>query len=330
MDFFYYWAEIRSRLDQELMRQIPMLFSELDPEQAQTVQRIIQGGKRIRGCLVCLVCQALGGRDEDAMPRAVAIECVQAASLIHDDYVDNDMIRRESPAVWTVEGPRRAVLLGDVMFATAIQSMVELSSDDGRVVTHAIATIANGAYQEIFWLQNTTGETISNKNEENIYERIIHLKTGALFGAACQLGAIAAGASQETAHLAYTFGARTGEAYQIADDLTEFTAACNCSPGQIEKLQPLLPALKFFCSKAGADIPYNPTDQRLEFCNWCQYIGKNFMCHMREEINLRVHLAESYIDEFPKSRYCQILGEAPAEIVSMMSCYSDQNASNQA
>ena len=138
-DFLNYWSAIRAQLDEEVVCRVPKFFSNLPAEQIEAIHQTLADSKRIRGCLVCIMSNALGGRIEDAIPRAVAIECIHAASLIHDDYVDNDTVRRNRPATWAVEGPRKAVLLGDIIFATAIQKMVEMSRDDGLVITQAIA-----------------------------------------------------------------------------------------------------------------------------------------------------------------------------------------------
>ncbi|MDN5848420.1 MAG: polyprenyl synthetase family protein [Nitrococcus sp.] len=330
MEFVEYWAGIRTHLDKELTRQIPRLFRALGTQQAEAVQDIIQNGKRIRGGLVCLVNEALGGHMADALPRAVAIECIQAASLIHDDYVDDDVVRRKRPATWTVEGPRRAVLLGDVMFATAIQSMVELSNDDAFTVTRAIATVANGAYQEHVWLAKPIDDAGQFAWHERItYERIIYLKTGALFGAACQLGAIAAGASHETGTLAYAFGARIGEAYQIADDLAEFASLWGCPEERRETPPALLPALSFFCQKAGLSTPRHLIEQQHGLYDWCQRMGKDIIHHMEHEIELRVSVAASHVGQFPANPYRNILAEAPARIAEMMACSVTPDALNQ-
>ncbi len=318
MHFLDYWTKTRAQLDNELRRQIPKLFSALGPRQTETVQRIIKDGKRIRGCLLCLVNHALGGKIEDALPRAVAIECIQAASLIHDDYVDDDVIRRKRPATWTVEGPRRAVLLGDVIFATAIQTMVELSNEDGATVARAIATVANGAYQELFWLAKPVSSRNVSSSEGNIYERIIYLKTGALFGAACQLGAIATGASQEIRALAYAFGTHTGEAYQIADDLSDFVTLEEHPQESIKNLSSLFPALNYYCYKVGSSMPSHLMEQKKGLYDWCQHIGQNFIRHMEQEIDRRLKLAESYSGLFPDNPYSQILSKAPVQIAAMM------------
>lgn len=316
MGFVEYWQHTRACLDKELTTQIPKLFSAFGGRQSATIQRIINDGKRIRGCLVCLVNHALGGRIEDALPRAVAIECLQAASLVHDDYVDEDVVRRKGPATWTVEGPRRAVLLGDVMFATAIQSMVELSNDDGIAVSRAIATVANGAYEELL-LRAEPIDSGFELREPNLYERLIYFKTGALFGAACQLGAIGAGAPEEMGRLAYAFGARTGEAYQIADDLAEIATAWGSAEAHIEEPPALLPALHFFGHKSGLSIPRCLIGPREGAGDWRRHIGNDFIRCMEQEIDRRVRAAESYLGRFPANPYREILRDAPASIAAL-------------
>ena len=102
----------------------------------------LTGGKKLRGILLGMIAEILGGDWDWALPRAVAVELIQAATLIHDDYVDQDRIRRHLPAVWTLAGARRAVLMGDVIFASAIRMMSEIGPDDGRILSRAGAAYA--------------------------------------------------------------------------------------------------------------------------------------------------------------------------------------------
>lgn len=67
----------------------------------------LEAGKKIRGCLTCMVSEAFGGSLESAVPRAISVELIQAATLIHDDFVDQDTVGRGRPATWTVEGAQR-------------------------------------------------------------------------------------------------------------------------------------------------------------------------------------------------------------------------------
>lgn len=207
---------------------------------------ILAGGKKIRGSLLCLVTGALGGALEDALPRAVAVELIQTATLVHDDFVDQHRVRRNLPALWTLEGARRAVLLGDVIFASAIHAMTDLSRADGLIVSRAIAEVSRGAYREPIGASGVLEETEGDRGNGTFYETLIYLKTGSLFGAACELGAIAAGADGDHRERWRRYGLRIGEAYQIADDLQEVARFRRAPTATGADVAVLAPALVFF------------------------------------------------------------------------------------
>jgi geranylgeranyl pyrophosphate synthase len=208
--------------------------------------KVLAGGKKIRGSLLCLVTAALGGALEDALPRAVAIELIQSATLVHDDFVDQHRLRRDSAALWTLEGARRAVLLGDIIFASAIHMMSELGRADGLIISRAIAEVSRGAYQEPLNAASLLGEIEAHRVDAALYERIIHLKTGILFGAACELGAVAAEADDKLQQEWRRYGLRIGEAYQIADDLQEVERVRRAPTATGADVVGLAPALLFF------------------------------------------------------------------------------------
>jgi geranylgeranyl pyrophosphate synthase len=211
MELSAYRAAAKARIDAELKLRAAQWFAALP--HADALRTILTEGKRLRGSLTCLVAEALGGTLEQALPAALAVEMVQAASLVHDDFVDGDTVRRGRPAAWTLLSPRRAVLVADVMFATAIEKMAQAGAREGATLAHAIAAMAQGALQE------GTGNTCVE--DLDAYRRIIYLKTGSLFGAAARLGALSVDASEPLLQAATDFGARAGELYQIADDLAD-------------------------------------------------------------------------------------------------------------
>jgi geranylgeranyl pyrophosphate synthase len=208
-----YRAAAKARIDAELKLRAGQWFATLPPTHADALRAILTEGKRLRGSLTCLVAEALGGTLEQALPAALAVEMVQAASLVHDDFVDGDIVRRGRPAAWTLLSSRRAVLVADVMFATAIEKMAQAGAREGATLAHAIAAMAQGALQE--------GAANTYTEDLDAYRRIIYLKTGSLFAAAARLGALAAGADESMLEAATEFGARSGELYQIADDLAD-------------------------------------------------------------------------------------------------------------
>lgn len=317
VDFPVYWRAIKARLDRELAQSIRGYFRDLAAGQIDTIHEILADGKRIRGCLVCLVSEALGGKIEDAIPRAVAIECIQAASLIHDDYVDEDTRRRNRPATWTVEGPRKAVLLGDLIFATAIEKMMEISRRDGLAVAQAIATMASGAYQESIDPSDLARGVTEGRYRPEHYDRIIHLKTGALFGAAAKVGAVAAGASPAMRTLAFEWGARVGEAYQIADDLEEVLtlgARPENSPARISRLAPLFFCL---CKETKFHALHLAAGRESDFREWFKDARPVLETRMRHEIAVRLDLAAKAVGDVPKARDTRMLRAAPSAIVRM-------------
>ena len=317
VDFPVYWRAIRARLDREVARSIPGYFRDLAAGQIDTIHEILADGKRIRGCLVCLVSEALGGKIEDAIPRAVAIECIQAASLIHDDYVDEDTRRRNRPATWTVEGPRKAVLLGDLIFALAMEKMMEISRWDGLAVAQAIATMASGAYQEPMDPQDLARGVTEGRYRPELYDRIIHLKTGVLFGAAAKVGAVAAGASPAMRTLAFEWGARVGEAYQIADDLEEVTtlgARPENLPARISRLAPLFFR---FREETNFNASRLSAGREADLREWFKNARPVLETRMRHEIAVRLDLAAKAVGDFPKTLDTQMLRSAPSAIVRM-------------
>jgi geranylgeranyl pyrophosphate synthase len=325
MNFAEYRRSIQTELDQELMRWVSEFSREFSTKPPEPMRQALEDGKRVRGCLTCLVSQALGGEITAAIPRAVAIECIQAACLIHDDYVDQDTTRRNRRATWTVEGPRKAVLLGDIIFATAIQRLFELGRADGIVIAQAIATIAKGAYQEPLNSEDFAAAVTNGSYRPEFYNQIIHLKTGTLFGAAAKLGAIAAGAMPDLAAHAFEFGARLGEAYQIMDDLDDIFEL----ERQRNNPQSIIPALLYFSPMDDRKLGRLLRKQEARE-DWIEAALPDLKRRMRNEIGVRLNSAENEIRDFPDNSYTRLLRAAPAEIVQMLEIqsFSDSEASN--
>ena len=247
--FHDYLAWRRPALEDAYDRTLSLLLEGAAVKDMASLMDALKAGKKIRGCLSCLVCESLGGSAESAMPRAVAVEMIQAATLIHDDFVDRDRVRGDRPAVWTIEGPRRAVLIGDVIFASAIKMMSDVSADDGRAAAHAIAHVSRGALHEPLDPLLLATEIESDGFPGRLYDDIVRLKTGILFGVACMLGAIAAGGGEDLAQICYRYGLSVGEAYQIADDMKDVRHCLSCRSLNPRRMAALAPALLCFVSE---------------------------------------------------------------------------------
>lgn len=307
-----YWKATRERLDAEFECGLPRFFDRLPAAHLAAVREVLAGGKRLRACLVCLLNEALGGSPAAALPRALAVECVQAASLIHDDLIDGDTLRRNRAATWTLQGPRRAVLLGDLIFATALQRMAELGRDDAMALGEAIATMASGAYQEP--LAPTDLEQEPAVDPASLYPQLIFLKTGILFGTAARLGALAAGVSGPLAALAFAYGARIGEAYQLADDLQDLVELAAEGSPTAAQLPLLAPALWHFCAEE--DLPAQPA---LLTAEHAARLRPQLRDGMRAAIEARLQQAMAAADQLPSGGpYRGLLQTAPREIVRTM------------
>ncbi|MDT0567054.1 polyprenyl synthetase family protein [Streptomyces sp. DSM 3412] len=170
--------------------------------------------KGVRPALALLACRAVGADPYVARAAAVAVELVHNASLLHDDVIDQDPLRRGRPALWAAKGVPVAILAGDALFFAAVQTLAE-APDAGRtvpVLLAAVQALIEGEYLD------TLMESGTDVSEDQA-AAVAAGKTGALLACACELGAIAGGATEGRAQLLHGFGRRLGIAYQCVDDV---------------------------------------------------------------------------------------------------------------
>jgi octaprenyl-diphosphate synthase len=181
---------------------------------------LLAGGKRLRPLLTLLVGQALGGRDVSLaglFALGAAVELLHAATLLHDDILDNAHLRRGRPAAHKVFAPSTVVLAGDAMLAKAM--LIVSSFGDTRLtdcISEAVMRTAEGEIAEFACLRNP------DLSEED-YLAIITGKTAWLLRAACELGAVLSGAKAPLVRAAADFGLELGIAFQIVDDALDFS-----------------------------------------------------------------------------------------------------------
>jgi octaprenyl-diphosphate synthase len=169
-------------------------------------------GKRIRPALAVLSGGATGGTHEGHTRLSVILELVHIASLVHDDIMDEADIRRQVPTAVAKWGSSLSVLLGDSLFAYALELATEF--DD----THVCRTIARASRDvcsgEILQTQRRFDLNLSVTD----YLKMIEMKTAALFAAACELGARLNHQPDAIQHSLRDYGLKLGTAYQIYDD----------------------------------------------------------------------------------------------------------------
>lgn len=317
MDIMQYWKNAKPKIDEEINELLPSFTEKMPAEHVQILKQSIEGGKRVRGTLTCLVCEALGGSIEHAMSRAVAIEYIHAATLIHDDYVDLDTVRRSRPAVWTLEGSRRAVLFGDLIFSSMVNMMSNISREDTKAVAEAIATVASGAFQEPLNPMRLINDITTGRFPSGLYDVIINLKTGALFGAAAKLGAIAANAI-DFVEKSYEYGARCGEAFQIADDLREVLRIVETGSISVNKMVTLAPACLYFSQESMREVLDIMSGRNMDITKLISEKWTTMIERMGNEIDVRLLLALKEIENFPNNEYSEMLKQVPRQMVRLM------------
>jgi heptaprenyl diphosphate synthase len=156
-------------------------------------------------------------RFDKLLPLSVAFEMVHLATLIHDDIVDNAKTRRGNPTVNAVWGDHIAILLGDYYFAKTAGLIADIN--DNRIdhlFSDTVATVCEGTIMEMM----TAGRI--DLTLESYYEKIKN-KTACLIAACCKGGAIVSHATQEEIALLYAYGLNLGIAFQIIDDVLDYT-----------------------------------------------------------------------------------------------------------
>lgn len=194
------------------------LKTEFEPLAAIFETLIGSGGKRLRPALTILAGKFHGDNADKVRTLAVAAELIHAATLIHDDFIDKSPLRRGSPTVNTKWSGTATVLAGDFLLARA--AFIAASVENFRVMrlfSEMLMIICEGEIRQDF------GRAQFPPSQKNYYDHI-ESKTAALFRACTEGGAILSGAPEDEVVALKHFGDNLGIAFQIADDILDFTA----------------------------------------------------------------------------------------------------------
>ncbi len=190
---------------------------------------LLDGGKRIRGCLTLAMCELCGGEVQSALPLACAVEMVHAYSLIHDDLpcMDNDDLRRGKPSCHIKFGEGTALLAGDALLTHAFSAASDAYFNGtlpAETVLRCVNQLSRAAGVEGMiggQVIDTTPEEVPMTPEQ--LEAMHSMKTGALIRSAAVLGCLAAGAPRDVVMQADLYAAKIGLAFQIVDDILDAT-----------------------------------------------------------------------------------------------------------
>jgi octaprenyl-diphosphate synthase len=236
-------AALKTRLAAELPAISRALDQAVDalPASVQPVARHIlhAGGKRLRPFLTVLFARLWDYKENDIYPLAAAMEMLHAATLLHDDVLDEATTRRAKPAAHMLFDVVPVILAGDALLAHANKLVAEY--DDCRLsacFSEATLRTAAGEIQELDY-QRRTDQTAE------IYHEIIIGKTAWLIRASCEMGALRAGTDQRGLELTAQYGLQLGMAFQLVDDALDFapqekTGKPSCGDVREGKLTPPL------------------------------------------------------------------------------------------
>jgi geranylgeranyl diphosphate synthase type I len=175
---------------------------------------VLAGGKRVRPAVTILACEAVGGERSRAVDFAAGIELVHNASLVIDDIIDRSDTRRGTPSAWAQFGYGSAIIASDGLLGEAFS----LFSSDERameIVADSMVELGEGEASELVERPTTEAE----------YMTLARRKTGALFRASAELGAVAGDADPDTVDAVGEYAERVGVAFQIRDDVLDATAS---------------------------------------------------------------------------------------------------------
>ena len=184
------------------------------------------GGKMLRPSLSLITAEAVGGKRDNTLKAGSAIELIHTFSLIHDDIMDDDDMRRGMPSVHKVWGEDVAILAGDTLFSKAFEIIINSNPEINTPaqINKALATVADACVKICEGQASDMGFEDRFDVSEEEYMEMIFKKTGALIAAATKVGAIMGGASDEVVDAMYEYGRLIGLAFQIQDDYLDLAS----------------------------------------------------------------------------------------------------------
>ena len=217
-DLTLYLASVAKTIDHMIDRYYVDKTGDLNKASAHL---LAAGGKRLRPAVVMLAADAVkAGSSDELLDAALALEVTHTFTLIHDDIMDDDNLRRGVQTVHTKWDMPTGILAGDVLYARAFDHICRANAkDDAKVravtmLAKACADLCEGQHMDMSFEHR-------NDVDESEYLEMVRKKTGVLYAAAAGIGAVLAGGNAVQVKALYTFGLNIGTAFQIQDDLID-------------------------------------------------------------------------------------------------------------
>ncbi|MFQ6076827.1 MAG: polyprenyl synthetase family protein [Candidatus Bathyarchaeia archaeon] len=204
----------------------------------QVEYALLSRGKRLRPIMAVLSAQSAGGDRAKALPLAIAIELIHTATLVHDDIIDRDAIRRGTPTIHTKWSVEDAILAGDAFIALAIDLAAVYGQEVMRLMARCALELCEGEHMELLL-------NLGEATEEDYFTKI-KKKSASLFRTAAQVGAIVGGGTAREVDSLALFGEHFGIAYQIRDDIADLVGVREGGSSDLKLGRVTLPLIHFY------------------------------------------------------------------------------------
>ncbi len=195
---------------QRVENEIARLIQEIDYEEVTHLFKMLSGGKRLRAKLILKIAPD----DEKAPLLAAIVELIHAASLLHDDVIDEALLRRGVASVNATEGSKVAVMLGDILYSKAFTELVGFNKEIAQTIAASVTALSKGEMKDV-----KMAETFNS--DEKAYLDMLYLKTATLIEAAAKASALLA---SKDAQKYAIYGRNLGLSFQIIDDILDITS----------------------------------------------------------------------------------------------------------
>jgi geranylgeranyl pyrophosphate synthase len=196
-------------------------------------EAICSNGMRYRPLLTLTVCDALGGNWKESVDAACAIEVLHKASLIHDDIVDEDELRRGEPTLWKIYGKKQSIIIADLLIGICFKIASSLSFEPPMLTCQIIGSLSDclseTAYGEIQDLKLTGDSDASDQDLSSM----LYNKSGYLMSNSMKIGSLIAGGTETEEKIVHKVGYELGYLFQILNDLEDTEKVGSDSKGNI-------------------------------------------------------------------------------------------------
>jgi len=188
-------------------RRIEQYIQDLNDKDIIDIVSKIPAGKRLRARLML----EIAGSSKAVIDSAAIVEMIHAASLLHDDVIDDAYTRRGVESINALYGNKSAIMVGDVLYSKAFYELVDIDKFVARVISKAVVELSIGERKDVYLGENFNSDA-------TIYKEMIYQKTAALIEAAAEAAAILAGKDRK---IYRTYGRNLGIAFQMIDDILD-------------------------------------------------------------------------------------------------------------